>query len=31
MKVVGVVKDAKHNSLREPVARMVYLPVFQPA
>jgi predicted permease len=27
--IVGVVKDSRHNSLREEVPRLIYLPVFQ--
>jgi predicted permease len=27
--IVGVVRDSRHNSLREEVPRMIYLPVFQ--
>ena len=27
--IVGVVKDSRHNSLREEVPRMIYVPVFQ--
>jgi predicted permease len=27
--IVGVVKDSRHNSLRQEVPRMIYLPVFQ--
>jgi predicted permease len=27
--IVGVVKDSRHNSLREEVPRMIYIPVFQ--
>jgi predicted permease len=29
-RVIGVVEDSRHQSLREPRARMVYLPVWQP-
>jgi predicted permease len=27
--IIGVVKDSRHNSLREEVPRLIYLPVFQ--
>ena len=27
--IIGVVKDSRHNSLREDVPRLIYLPVFQ--